>query len=118
MDLRITDRAKSDVDAALARNVKGYVEICNVVAALRMALRAKGKLPGERFAVLNDQYDVYAYEVPGTSESMILVCDPAAPQIVDFARLMPGDRSYRVKNGMASEAASALGLINPRIDVF
>jgi hypothetical protein len=114
VDLRVTDRAKADVSAALARNVREYIEICNVANALRAA----GKLAGEPFAVVNDQYDVHAYEVPGASELMILICDPATPQIVAFARLMSGDFSRRAKTRMASEAASALGLINPQIDVL
>jgi hypothetical protein len=69
--------------------------------------------------VVNDQYDVYGYEAPGTDKLMIFVCDPATPQIAVFAALWSdGDFSLRAEQRMAAEAASALGLISPQIFVF
>jgi hypothetical protein len=112
VNVRFMPRARAD---AAARSAKEYVEIATVVAALRSAQ----KLPGERFAVVDDRWDIYVCDVPGTKLVMIIVCDPATPQDVVVARLWPdGNFTPRVKETMAREAAAALGLINPQIFVY
>ena len=112
MDLRITGRARSEVDALSAAE---YVEVATVAAAIR----GSAHLVGGRFGVVDNQYDVYAREVPGTNWLMLLVCDPANPQTAAFAGLWrDGNMSPVVKEQMARQAAAALGWMNPNIYVF
>ena len=112
MNVLITARARAE---AAALSGAEYVEICTVVAALRKT----GRLPGGRFGIVNDQFDLYACETPGTDQMMIFAHDPATPQTAALALLWPGrDFTSRAKATVAGLAGSALGLLNPRTFVF
>ena len=69
VDVLITARARAE---AAALSGAAYVEISTVVAALRRT----GRFPCARFGVVNDQFDLYACEAPGTNQIMIFAHDP------------------------------------------
>ena len=115
MKLRPTDRAYGDLEAVIKRP-RDYA---NVSAAVK-AIGGVGPPPGGKpIAVVNDQYDVYTYEPPGTGSTVIvLIWDPDDPGTAVFAGLWPDpDGSRRATKRVAAEAASAAGVVDPRVFV-
>jgi hypothetical protein len=111
MDMRVATRAYAGLDAL------GPQDYVDILTALK-AIRSMERLPGRRMAVANDQFDVHFYEPPRSGKVIVIVGYPDAPRVVTFAGLWPdpGDKLPLVER-IASEAASAVGIINPRIFV-
>jgi hypothetical protein len=112
MEIRVSPRAYGDLGAL------GPEEYVNVRIAID-AIRSIGQRGGRRIAVVDDRIDFHVFEPPRGRKVIVMVFDPASPEVGDFAGLWPDPGAdKRLIQRIASEAASAVGLNNARVYVL